>query len=132
LVIDWRNALLLALIPQAFGTHWLLGANYLQHAHCDGESEVNYARNFTGWINYIWLNIGFHTAHHDHPKAHWSTLRTLHVQRTAKIDARLEQPNLLLYVVKAWLLGPWLPAFRSESLRVAAGGDPPPSSSTMD
>ena len=52
------------LLPQLLGLHWLLGANYLQHAHADGRSRLQFARNFTGGVNRWFFNIGYHTAHH--------------------------------------------------------------------
>jgi len=117
LAINWQTFLLLVLLPQLFGLHWLLGANYLQHAHCDDQSPTNYARNFTGPINWLWLNIGYHTAHHDHPKAHWSKLRRLHDEEYKNIDERLIEKNFARFVVQTLLLGPFIAAYRSESLR---------------
>jgi fatty acid desaturase len=116
-ILDWRNFILLVAIPQAFGLHWLLGSNYFQHAHCDDESEVNYARNFTGAINLIWMNIGFHTAHHDHPRAHWSTLRKLHHEQCQATDPRLCCESFLGYVVRTFFLSSFFPFYRSESLK---------------
>lgn len=119
LVIDWRRCLLLVLIPQAFGWHWLLAANYFQHAHCDDRSDANYARNFTGPINWFWFNIGFHTAHHDHPTAHWSTLRTLHKNGYQHVDPRLVHKSFVAYFVKTYFLGIFLPGCRSQTLKTA-------------
>lgn len=117
LLLDWQKFLLLVAVPQLFGLHWLLGSNYFQHAHCDDESEVDYARNFTGAVNLIWMNIGFHTAHHDHPRAHWSTLKKIHQQECQDTDPRLCCKSFLAYFVRTFFLGPFLPAWRSESHR---------------
>ena len=117
LILDWQKFLLLVLIPQAFSLHWLLGANYFQHAHCDDASEVNYARNFTGAMNWFFFNIGFHTAHHDHPRAHWSTLRRLHHEKTHEIDPSLCCRSFLGYILQVLVLSPFVPSFRSQSLR---------------
>jgi fatty acid desaturase len=115
--IDWRKFLLLVLVPQAVGWHWLLASNYFQHAHCDDQSEANYARNFTGFINWFWFNIGFHTAHHDHPAAHWSTLRRLHTSDYQHVDPRLNHKSFVVYFAKTLILSPLVPGLRSESLR---------------
>ena len=117
LAIDWQKFFLLVLLPQAVGLHWLLGSNYFQHAHCDDDSESNYARNFTGLVNVFWLNIGFHTAHHDHPRAHWSTLRKLHEENEHNIDPSLCCKSFLGYVFRVFFLGSFARSFRTASLR---------------
>ncbi|SMC27089.1 Fatty acid desaturase [Andreprevotia lacus DSM 23236] len=114
--LDWQNWLLLVLLPQLHGLHWLLATNYLQHAHADGHSRYDYARNFAGWVNPLLFNIGLHTAHHEHPHAHWSTLPTLHAQLRHRIDPRLQAGGLLPYMFRTFLLGPLLPRHRSHSL----------------
>ncbi|MEM7314703.1 MAG: fatty acid desaturase [Planctomycetota bacterium] len=115
--LDWQNFLLLVLVPQLFGVHWLLGSNYLQHAHCDDQSDVNYARNFTGPINYLLLNVGFHTAHHDNPRAHWSTLRQIHERTISEMDPRLCCPSFAGYLFRTFFLGIFFESYRSRSLR---------------
>ena len=117
LALDWQKFLLFVLLPQAFGLHWLLGSNYFQHAHCDDASEVNYARNFTGAVNWFWFNIGFHTAHHDHPRAHWSTLRKLHYEQSLEIHPSLCCSSFFSYVLQVFVLSPFVPSLRSQSLR---------------
>ena len=117
LALDWQKFLLFVLLPQAFGLHWLLGSNYFQHAHCDDASEVNYARNFTGAVNWFWFNIGFHTAHHDHPRAHWSTLRKLHYEQSLEIHPSLCCSSFFRYVLQVFILSPFVPSLRSQSLK---------------
>ena len=51
IAIDPAAWLKFVLLPQLLGLHWLLGANYLQHAHADGRSRLQFARNFTGGVN---------------------------------------------------------------------------------
>lgn len=120
-VIDWQKFFLFVLLPQAFGLHWLLASNYFQHAHCNDQSEVDYARNFTGAVNYFWLNIGFHTAHHDYPKAHWSTLRSIHDQIKHNIDPTLCNKSFVVYIGRTLILGFALDSFRSKTLREPSG-----------
>lgn len=121
LLIDPIKALLFVILPQLHGLHWLLATNYLQHAHADGGPRalagLNYARNFEGWVNPLLFNIGLHTAHHEHPRAHWSELTALHHGRyRALVDARLNEAGLLPYMARVFLLAPLVPRLRSRSL----------------
>jgi hypothetical protein len=59
------------------------------------------------------FNAGFHTAHHERPGAHWSTLPALHASIEGHIDARLNQRSLLWFTFKTYALGPLFPAFRT-------------------
>jgi fatty acid desaturase len=68
-------------------------------------------------VNLFWMNIGFHTAHHDHPRAHWSTLRKLHHKECQATDPRLCCDSFLVYVGRTFFLSPFLPVYRSESLK---------------
>jgi fatty acid desaturase len=113
---DARKFALFWLLPQLHGLHWLLAANYLQHAHADGHSATNYARNFTGLVNRVWFNIGYHTAHHERPSAHWSELPREHETHRGRIDGRLVETSVLAYVFRTYLLGSFLPSRRTESL----------------
>lgn len=115
--MNWQNFLLFVLLPQLFGLHWLLGANYLQHAHCDDASDVNYARNFTGVVNWFWFNIGYHTAHHDHPGAHWSTLRKIHDENCEQVDSKLCCSSFVSYVLRTFFLSIVFDSCRSRSLK---------------
>ncbi len=121
--LDWRKALVCVMVPQAIAMHSLLGANYFQHAHADGASRWNHARNFEGGVNWLYFNIGFHTAHHTHPRVHWSRMPALHAALRHQVDPRLIEPSLLRYVVRVMLLAPWVPALRSRSLMAARPHD---------
>lgn len=104
--MDWKKWLLLVLVPQLHGLHWLLATNYLQHAHADGSGKgFNFARNFEGWVNPLLFNIGLHTAHHKYPRAHWSELALLHEQYRPLVDARLNEPSLIGYMWRTYILG---------------------------
>jgi fatty acid desaturase len=116
LAVDWRGALLYVFLPQLVSMHWLLGANYFQHAHADGRSRWNYARNFTGAVNWLYFNIGLHTAHHEYPRAHWSCMPALHRTLRSRVDPALQELSFLLYLVRVMLLGALVPRFRSRSL----------------
>ncbi|QDH71714.1 fatty acid desaturase [Lysobacter alkalisoli] len=119
LALDPGKALGLVIVPQLFGLHWLLAANYLQHAHADDGSRYGYARNFEGWLNPLLFNIGLHTAHHEHGRAHWSQLPRLHRRYRERVDPRLLERGFARYVLRVFVLGPFAPALRSRSLRPA-------------
>lgn len=123
--IDWRQWLLLVLLPQLHGLHWLLGSNYLQHAHADGRSPLTCARNFEGWVNLLLFNVGLHTAHHLHGKAHWSELPALHARYRSRIDPRLQAGGMISYMSRTYLVSIFRPGCRSESLMPLPGGDAP-------
>lgn len=114
--LDPGKALLFVIVPQLFGLHWLLAANYLQHAHADGHSRWNHARNFGGVINPVWFNIGYHTAHHEYPRAHWSRLPALHRGLSDRIDPRLLETGLVPYVLRVFVLGAFARRWRSRTL----------------
>lgn len=118
--LDPGKALLLVIVPQLFGLHWLLAANYLQHAHADDRGHLAYARNFEGLSNLLWFNIGLHTAHHQHARVHWSALPAVHARYRQRIPAALLEPSLLGYIVRVFLLAPLIPRLRSRSLRAPA------------
>jgi hypothetical protein len=135
LSLDWQKALLLVIIPQLHGLHWLLATNYLQHAHADGRpltrgqrldpaTALNYARNFEGWVNPLLFNIGLHTAHHERPQAHWSELTRLHREHyRQRVAPELNEGGLLPYMGRVFLLGTiWPPArTRAQMPRLPAG-----------
>lgn len=79
LIADWKSALIYVGVPLLAG-HWcIVTINLLQHQDCDPGSEYNHSRNITGeWINWLFLNNGFHTAHHLRPRLHWSLLPEYH------------------------------------------------------
>lgn len=118
-VIDWKNWVMLVLIPQLHGLHWLLATNYLQHAHADGSGEgLNFARNFYGWVNPLLFNIGLHTAHHQHPRAHWAELPALQEKYRPLISPCLNERGLLRYMWRTYCLGLLHPRWRSRSLHI--------------
>ena len=116
LALDPWNALLYVLLPQMLALHSLLGANYLQHAHADGRSRWNYARNFRGAVNLFYFNIGLHTAHHEHPREHWSRMPALHQGLRERVQPALEERSLSLYLLRVMLLGLLWPHCRSRTL----------------
>ena len=122
LAVDPIKTVVLVIVPQLHGLHWLLATNYLQHAHADGAApgmtgrRYDYARNFEGWVNPLLFNIGLHTAHHEHPRAHWSALTRLHHDHyRARVHPSLNEGGLLPYMARVFVLGIFSPARRSRS-----------------
>ena len=128
LLLDWRKALLFVIVSQLHGLHWLLATNYLQHAHADGRPlsraqrktdgiALNYARNFEGLVNPLLFNIGLHTAHHEHPQAHWSALTGLHRRLYRhRVHPALNEGGLLPYMGRVFVLGLFARRARTQPL----------------
>lgn len=114
--LDWQKLLLLVLLPQLHGLHWLLATNYLQHAHADGASPTDFARNFEGLVNPLLFNIGLHTAHHHHPRAHWTQLPGLHQRYRHLLHPQLNAGPLLSYMFRTFILSLLWPHRASRSL----------------
>ena len=84
LVLDWRATLLYCAVPWLCGQWGIVAINLLQHQDCDHHSDFDHSRNVTGrFINWLFLNNGFHTAHHLRPALHWSRLPEFHRQSVA-------------------------------------------------
>lgn len=81
LVMDWKATLVYFAIPWIFGQWGNVTINLLQHQDCKHDSEFDHSRNITGpFANWLFLNNGFHTAHHLRPALHWSRLPDFHRQ----------------------------------------------------
>lgn len=106
MMIDFWNALFFIVLPQLWGARGILRINYLQHAGCDRTSDWNHSRNFVGkGLNWIMCNNGFHTIHHNRAGLHWATLEEAHLSEAVpKMDARLNEPSMVLYLIKNFLL----------------------------
>ena len=116
--LDWKKALLYIVIPQQFSVQFVLIINYIQHVHCDEESKYNHSRNFLGWGNKFLLNNGLHTAHHENMGMHWSELPKAHAAIAHKIDPSLNEPSLPWYLFRVYILGVFIPKFRTKSMRL--------------
>jgi beta-carotene hydroxylase len=118
-IIDWRKALYYVVIPQQFGLFAVLIFNYVQHVHADEESTVNHSRNFTGFLNVLLFNNGYHTVHHDRAGTHWSKTPELHAKINDKIDPQLNERSFWWYIIRVYFLGAFIPKFRTKSMRLA-------------
>jgi len=118
LFIDWKKAIFFVIIPQQFGLFSVLVFNYVQHVHADEESPVNHSRNFTGFLNVMLFNNGYHTIHHDKSGTHWSKAPELHAAIADKIDPSLNERSFWWYIFRVYFLGAIFPKFRTHSMRL--------------
>lgn len=98
----WQSVL----IPQLVGLHVLLAANYFQHARTEPTTSLAHSRSFVGGVNRVWFNIGYHTAHHEHPRAHWSELPTAHAELAARIPPELIKRSFIAYIWRDLIVAP--------------------------
>jgi len=95
-VLNWQATLIYFGIPWLFGQWGIVTINLLQHQGCDHGSVYNHSRNITGgFINWLFLNNGFHTAHHLRPGLHWSRLPDLHRYVEPEICSEFNHRSLL-------------------------------------
>lgn len=106
LAADVRATLVFCVLPWLFGQWGIVTINLLQHQGCDHDSRYNHSRNITGkWVNWLFLNNGFHTAHHMRPGLHWSRLPEWHNRHVAAhIRPELDHPSLALSVWKQFFI----------------------------
>lgn len=111
LFMDWQKTLLYVICPQLIGIHFLMASNYLQHAHCEVASPYNHSRNFIGPIfNTLFFNVGYHTAHHQNQRLHWTKLPALHREINHHIDQTLCKKNFVRYMLIDLCIQPLLKA----------------------
>ena len=78
---------------------------------------LNYARNFEGLVNPLLFNIGLHTAHHEHPQAHWSELTRLHARHYRhRVHPALNEGGLLPYMGRVFVWGLFARRARTQPL----------------
>ncbi len=118
LLIDWQKALLYIVLPQQFGLFAVLVFNYVQHVHADEESEFDHSRNFTGFLNVLLFNNGYHTVHHDKAGTHWSKTPELHAKVADKIDPELNERSFWWYIIRVYFLSIFIPSYRTRSRRL--------------
>lgn len=112
-------------LPALFALWTIMFFNYIQHVHTDPWSEHNHSRSFIGRpINFLLFNNALHTAHHEMPGAHWSTLREAHERIEAHIHPDLRQPDFLIWCLKSYVLALFFPRFGTRQIG-RAPFDPP-------
>ena len=104
---DWRATALYLGVPWLFGNWGIVTINLLQHQDCDPASPHDHSRNLTGrGVNWLCLNNGWHTAHHERPALHWSRLPAWHRAHVAPfIRAELNEPSLPTAAWSRFILG---------------------------
>jgi len=118
-IIDWQKALLFIVIPQQVALFAILLFNYVQHVHADEESEYNHSRNFVGpMLNFLLFNNGYHTIHHERAGIHWSKTPEAHARIAHKIDPVLNERSFWGYIIRAYIVGLFIPRLRTKSMRL--------------
>ncbi|MBL8005266.1 MAG: fatty acid desaturase [Candidatus Kapabacteria bacterium] len=116
--LDWQKALLFVVIPQQVALFTVLIFNYIQHVHANEESEWNHSRNFVGILNLMLFNNGYHTVHHEKAGMHWSKLKEEHERIQHNIDPLLNERSMWWYLIRVYILGVFVPKFRTNSMRL--------------
>lgn len=124
----WQGALvwLFAFALPAFFALWtIMLFNYIQHVHTDPWSEHDHSRSFTGrLVNFLLFNNGLHTAHHEMPGAHWSTLPAAHARIEADIHPDLKPRSFFAWCFRTYVLALFSPRFGTRQIG-RAPFDPP-------
>lgn len=104
LLIDWKLFLLFVLIPYIFGVWAILAINLIQHQLTNEKNEHHHSTNFTGFfLNYFFLNNGYHSVHHQHPNLHWSLLPTRHKEIAKNIPPLFIKKSLVVFILKHFI-----------------------------
>lgn len=105
--VDWRKALLFAVLPQQVGIFFIQHLNYLQHIETDAGSSKGHSRNFTGAVlNTFLFNNGYHTVHHTKPGLHWSLTRAAHAGVKNDVPKHLLVENIFTYWLRRFVVDP--------------------------
>lgn len=118
LLIDWKKAILFVIIPQQVSLFSVLVFNYVQHVHANEESEWNHSRNFTGFLNFLLFNNGYHTIHHHKAGLHWSNVPQAHKEIEHNIDPILLERSFWWFIIKSYFLSIFIPKFQTNSMRL--------------
>ena len=118
LVLDWQKAILFVIVPQQVSLFSVLIFNYVQHVHANEESEWNHSRNFTGFLNFMLFNNGYHTVHHHKAGLHWSKVPEAHKEIEQNINPILLERSFWWYIVRSYILSIFIPKFRTNSMRL--------------
>ncbi len=119
LILDWQKALLFVIIPQQVSLFSVLVFNYVQHVHADEESQWNHSRNFTGLLNFLLFNNGYHTIHHHVAGLHWSKVPEAHKEIEHNIAPHLLERSFWWFIARSYFFSLFIPRFRTNSMRLA-------------
>jgi beta-carotene hydroxylase len=118
LLINWKKAVLFVIIPQQISLFSVLIFNYVQHVHADEESRWNHSRNFTGFLNFMLFNNGFHTIHHEKAGLHWSKTPEEHKKIEHLIDNSLNERSFWWFIFRNYVLGMFNNKYKTKSMRL--------------
>ena len=118
LLLDWQKALLFVIIPQQVSLFSVLIFNYVQHVHANEESEWNHSRNFTGFLNFMLFNNGYHTIHHHKAGLHWYKVPEAHNEIQDNINPILMERSFWWYIVRVYIISIFIPKLRTNSMRL--------------
>jgi fatty acid desaturase len=116
--LNWKKAALFIVIPHQVSLFSVLIFNYVQHVHADEDSDYNHSRNFTGLINLMLFNNGYHTVHHESPGIHWSETPAAQKKIEKLIDPSLNERSFWWYILRVYLLAPFHPSLGTVSKRL--------------
>eukprot|EP01129_Flabellula_baltica_P015281 TRINITY_DN764_c0_g2_i1.p2 TRINITY_DN764_c0_g2~~TRINITY_DN764_c0_g2_i1.p2 ORF type:complete len:391 (+),score=68.24 TRINITY_DN764_c0_g2_i1:54-1175(+) len=103
------KTILLWYIPHLFAQWAIVGVNVPQHDGCEvltyGVKGGNDTRNFTDdFENFIFMNNGYHGAHHIRPQLHWSKLKAYHDEHVGpNIHPNLNRGTLSKYLFETYV-----------------------------
>lgn len=117
-MLDWKKTLLFIVIPHQVALFSILIFNYLQHVHADEESDMDHSRNFTGFLNVLLFNNGYHTIHHKRANLHWSLTPAEHKKIEASIDPVLNEKSFWRFIVRTYFLALFVPRLGTVSKRL--------------
>jgi fatty acid desaturase len=118
LLVDWKKAIWFVIIPQQVSLFSVLIFNYVQHVHANEESEWNHSRNFTGFLNFLLFNNGYHTIHHETAGLHWSQVPEEHKKIEKNIDSALLERSFWWYIFRNYVLGLFSSKYKTDSMRL--------------
>lgn len=118
LMLNWQKTLLFIIIPHQVALFSILIFNYLQHVHADEESDINHSRNFTGFLNVLLFNNGYHTIHHKRANLHWSQTPEEHKKIEHLIDPVLNEKSFWRFIIRNYFLAIFVPRLGSVSMRL--------------
>lgn len=104
-------------IPAMFALWTIMLFNFIQHVHTDPWSAHNHSRNFTSRsMNYLLFNNALHTPHHEMAGAHWSTLWDAFDKIKDEIHPELRTRSFTWWLVRNYLLAPFLPGLGTKQI----------------
>lgn len=89
------NYIFIILIPSLIIAYYTIETTWHHHAGLETTNHYVASRNNLSFLyNFRTCNLGYHTAHHVHPTAHWSTLPKIHDQIKSQIPDSLIRSNI--------------------------------------